>query len=921
MAQFEQNGIIYEEMADGNVRVVGYSQGQGGGMPADPKFQYEGQTAGANLRGKEISNQVDAATAPFAGPKAAADAQSAQANAALAQLKLDEARAAASKKGGPSSAADALLNVIAQIDNIAADVQDNGGWGETGFTGARLRGWEGTAAYDIAQKLKTVDANLAFAELQKMRDNSPTGGALGQVTEKELDLLRSTVSNLDPNQSQGEFLAALKRARDSYTGMLGRVAPETATRLQQEYEKQGKDPLVGYVGSGGNYYGPSGPVDTPPPASGGTPGAADRDTFMGAVDAYGRNFANAGSLGLADRFSAGANAILPLDNMFGANNRSVWDGSSLNDAYAANLALQQRTNAADRQVNPMASLAGDASGSIAGMVGANRLLTGLGAGSLVARTGGIAGDIGYGTARGAVEDGPRGALIGGGASLAGGLTGRYVLGPAAGALAASRPGQAVINTVGRGVNALGNAGRGLLGRSPSAFTPVALPSAVAGGERAAMARIPDDVTDQLTAAQQMGLPMSLADTSPQLQQLAGSVARKSPDAYAIAQNAFGPRALGQADRAQAQIARNFGPVSNPNEISDNLLQQARTNAGPLYDAFRSQPARTSDELQALLGTPAGQQALNNARAIAANEGRDPNAMGFDLNDLNQVVLRSDPSPETLDLVKRGLDDVVSGAANPLTGRIETDAGRSVEGLRKRFVAEVDRLYPNYATARAAYAGPAAERAALQQGRDLATANPRDIQVTMGRMTPGQQDQFRLGQRVAMSDAVDRVRFSSNPYQSIYGSPVAQQRAATVFGEGPAANMLRAYDAEQTMGRTAYDTLGGSPTALRQAADEAFDGPLATTIDTGFTIATGGGAPSIGGKVANYLKDTARVRGSKKKADQIAPILFNTNPDETLAMIRTLNAKSAAREAYMKRARKSGGVFGASLGVAAAPSLR
>lgn len=917
MAQFESNGIIYEEMPDGNVRVVGYAQTPN--MPANPTYQYEGPKAQADLQARQIGNAVDQATAPYAAPKAAADARAAAAAAELKEIELQAERAKKGKSG--AAAADALMRVITQIDNIAADASDNGGWGETGFTGARLRGWEGSAAYDLGQKLKTIDANLAFNELQKMRDNSPTGGALGQVTERELDLLRSTVANLDPNQSQEEFISALLTARQSYDAMLRAVDPALADRIMTAREREGRDPLVGYVGNEGGYYGPDGPVDAPPPAPT-IPGAQDRDTFFGGLDALGRNFANAGSLGLADRFAAGANALLPIDNIFGANNRSVWDGSSLNDAYNANRALQQRTNAADRQVNPVASFAGDVGGSMSGMLGANLALRGLGAGGLVARTGGVAGDVAYGASRGAVEAGPEGALIGGGLAAGGGLLGRYLVGPTIGAVAASRPGQAAINTIGRGANALRNAGRGLAGRAPAAYSPVALPAPLAGGERVAMARVPQDVTDQLTSAQQMGLPMALADTSPQLQQLAGSVARKSPDAYATAQNAFGPRALGQADRAQTQIARNFGPIANPNEISDQLMQTARNRAGPLYDAFRAQPARTSENLQAMLATPAGRQALTNARSIAANEGRDPNALGFDLDDLGQVVLRSDPSPETLDLVKRGLDDVLEGYRDPTSGRLNlNDQGRAVEGLRQRFVGEVDSLYPQYADARRAYAGPAAEREALAAGRTMGGAHPRDIQVRMDVMTPSQREQFRLGQRVAMSDTVDKVRYSSNPYQNIYGSPLAEERAATVFGRGPADDFRRVYDAEQTMARTAYDTLGGSPTALRHAADDAFDSPLATTIDTGFTIATGGGAPSIGGKIAKYLKDTAAVRGSKKKADQIAPILFNTDPAATLAIIEALGKKAAQRSSYMKQARKSGGIFGASAGIAAAPSLR
>lgn len=707
----------------------------------------------------------------------------------------------------------------------------------------------------------------------------------------------------------------------------GRGNPALEYGQRYQYDENGN--AYGIVDSDGNWvsaYGSiSGPPDGPQGPSGGNsptngPNNSGRDTFVGAADAFGRNFANAGTLGLADRLSAGANALLPIDNLFGANNRSMWDGSTFGQAYDANMGLQQQTNSADRQVNPVASFAGDVGGSITGMLGANAALRGFGAGGLVARTGGAAGDVAYGTARGGVEGGTQGALIGGGAALGGNLLGRYAIAPLATSAAGTRVGQVSTEATGRAGNAIVNAGRGLFGRTPLPYRAGVVPAAVTGGERAAMARLPDDLNQQLTDAQAMGLPMALADTSPQLQTLAGSVARKSPDAYAIARETLGARALGQADRAQGQIARNFGPVDNPNEISDQLLRQARDRSRPLYQAFEAEPSRTSATLEELLARPAGRQGVSNARTIAANEGRDPNKMGFGLDDQGEVTLLSNPSPTTLDYAKGGIDDVLEQYRNPITGQLNLDRrGRAIEGLRSDFVSELDSLYPNtYPQARAAYAGPAAERAALHQGKALSSAHPRDIEAAMQTMTPGQREQFKLGQRVSMSDMVDRARFSANPYQNVYGSPVAQQRAAVVFGDEAAAGMRGAYEAEQRMAQTAYDTLGGSPTAMRAAADEAFDTGLPGLVtDAVASYATGSGGQGITQKALTKLVDNARLRGSKKRADQLAPILFNTDPAAVLAAVQALGKKSAARDVYVKRARKTGGIFGSSLGSAGA----
>ena len=49
-----------------------------------------------------------------------------------------------------------------------------------------------------------------------MRKNSPTGGALGQVTEMELKLLKSAVSGLDPALGVDAFNKQVELIKQSY---------------------------------------------------------------------------------------------------------------------------------------------------------------------------------------------------------------------------------------------------------------------------------------------------------------------------------------------------------------------------------------------------------------------------------------------------------------------------------------------------------------------------------------------------------------------------------------------------------------------------------------------------------------------------------------------------------------------------------
>lgn len=87
----------------------------------------------------------------------------------------------------------------------------------TGY-GSVLANWPATAARDFKGQVDTIVANLGFDELQEMRQNSPTGGALGQVAVQELDMLQKTKASLDQAQSPQQVMKALRELEDFYAG-------------------------------------------------------------------------------------------------------------------------------------------------------------------------------------------------------------------------------------------------------------------------------------------------------------------------------------------------------------------------------------------------------------------------------------------------------------------------------------------------------------------------------------------------------------------------------------------------------------------------------------------------------------------------------------------------------------------------------
>lgn len=72
----------------------------------------------------------------------------------------------------------------------------------------------GSDAAQVKAMLGPVEAAIGFDRLQTMRDMSKTGGALGAVSERELDLLKSSWEALSQALSPEEFISSLNQIQD-----------------------------------------------------------------------------------------------------------------------------------------------------------------------------------------------------------------------------------------------------------------------------------------------------------------------------------------------------------------------------------------------------------------------------------------------------------------------------------------------------------------------------------------------------------------------------------------------------------------------------------------------------------------------------------------------------------------------------------
>ncbi len=140
------------------------------------------------------------------------------------------------------------------IDNL---INSNALGGVTGV-GAFASNIPGTKWADAAAQLETLRAKSAFGALSEMRANSPTGGALGSVTERELSLLQNAETQL----SQAQSPEAFKQALVEYKRILLESQKRMVDGVQEFYESSptpqsssaGKYKIGQVIQSGGKRY-------------------------------------------------------------------------------------------------------------------------------------------------------------------------------------------------------------------------------------------------------------------------------------------------------------------------------------------------------------------------------------------------------------------------------------------------------------------------------------------------------------------------------------------------------------------------------------------------------------------------------------------------------------------------------------------
>lgn len=337
--------------------------------------------------------------------------------------------------------------------------------------------------------------------------------------------------------------------------------------------------------------------------------------------------------------------------------------------------------------------------------------------------------------------------------------------------------------------------------------------------------------DAMNAARDSGKPMMLPDVMQGgVQKLAGRVSRAGGDSGEIMTDALRGRNAGAVERLSGDVNAAFGS-EKAYDANQALMDARKTAAKPEYDAAYKHPPINPDEMKPegaigqLLERPSVRAGMANARKIAAEEGVDMHTLGIDLDAQGEPILVRVPTWQTLDYMKRGIDQVVEQYRNPITGKLDLDTyGRVADITRTAFVGTMRDLNPSYAKALNAWSGPSRSMDALQVGADALKRSPEQNAARLAEMSANDVEFARLGIGQTLRDIVNKRGPLAAEFDRVagtqYGSKSTRDQLRPFFqSEDAYKKFVDSVTAETTMARTSNKILGGSQTAERLAEDE------------------------------------------------------------------------------------------------------
>jgi hypothetical protein len=247
------------------------------------------------------------------------------------------------------------------------------------------------------------------------------------------------------------------------------------------------------------------------------------------------------------------------------------------------------------------------------------------------------------------------------------------------------------------------------------------------------------------------------------------------------------------------------------------------------------------------------------------------------------------------------------------GKAEANA---LKDLRKAYIGAIDENVPEYAAARAKYAGDMEVLDALRLGREEFMSPktlPEQAKKIVAGMSEGERDALRTGATQAILTKIQDAPQQINAAQRVIGAPATRKRLEALFDNPQEYEIFEAaLKRESELFRNAQEIARGSRTQPKAEAVKDLKSGSGVLDVAGEAVDVAMGTPgSVVGRVLKYLQ--ARTTLDEKSSAEIAKMLKSSTPqeiDDTLSRLERSSLKfTQDREATQKRLQGIAGTTG------------
>ena len=432
---------------------------------------------------------------------------------------------------------------------------------------------------------------------------------------------------------------------------------------------------------------------------------------------------------------------------------------------------------------------------------------------------------------------------------------------------------------------------------------------------------------KMLADQKLGVNSTIMDATPSLSTLGEAVVTRPGAGRRILGQGLNERLEGGREAVGARAIKDIAKGVDYTAQEDKMIGTLRANANNLYDKAYAQGSVDDTRILKVLEDDTFKKAFKEAQAISGKEARAAELRGedptrFKLNDIydldkdgNMISVGKIPDVRTLDYIKRGIDALIDkGYKGEGMGKAEANA---LKDLRKAYISVIDENVPEYAAARAKYAGDMEVLDALRLGRtDYLSPKmlPAQAKKLVDGMSEAERDALRAGAAQSILSKIMDAPQQINAAQRIIGAPATRKRLEALFKDPKEYEVFEAaLQRESELFLNAQDIVRGSRTANKTEALKDLKAGNGIFDIAGEAVDVAAGSPgSVVGRVLKYLQ--ARTTLDEKTAGEVAKMLRSGTAQEVDDTLKRLESSSAKfledKNTSARRLKTTAGTIGA-----------